>query len=87
MGSRNDEVERLTALLLERDIQIAALVARVAELEKLIGRNSKNSSLPPSAEGFTKAPVNPNRARACTPGQRYLHQNGTVHGNPVHRSK
>jgi hypothetical protein len=57
MGSSNHEVERLSALLLERDVQIATLMVRVAELKKLLGRNSKNSSLPPSAEGFTKAPV------------------------------
>jgi transposase len=78
MGSGNDEVERLSALLLEKDVQIAALTARIAELEKLLGRNSKNSSLPPSAEGFTKAPVAPNRAaRRRRPGKQT--------GDPGHR--
>jgi transposase len=78
MESSSDEVERLSALLLEKDVQIAALTARIAELEKLLGRNSKNSSLPPSAEGFAKAPVAPNRAaRRRRPGKQT--------GDPGHR--
>ena len=69
MEENQDEVERLSRLLLERDDEVArlhatvsSLMARVAELEKLLTRNSKNSSLPPSAEGFAKSPVMPNRA-------------------------
>jgi transposase len=78
MRNSNDEVERLSALVLEKDAQIAALMARVAELEKILGRNSKNSSLPPSAEGFAKAPVAPNRAaRRRRPGKQT--------GDPGHR--
>jgi transposase len=77
MGS-SDEVQRLSVLLLEKDAQIVALTARVAELEKLLGRNSKNSSMPPSAEGFAKAPVKPNRAaRRRHPGKQT--------GDPGHR--
>jgi transposase len=77
MEEYRDEVERLSSLLLERDDEVAQLhatvsllTARVAELEKLLTRNSKNSSLPPSAEGFAKAPVTPNRAaRRRRPGK------------------
>jgi transposase len=36
----------------------------------LLGRNSKNSSMPSSAEGFAKPPVTPNRAvRRRRPGK------------------
>lgn len=85
MGSSNDKVEQLSALLLEKDGEIArlsvtvdALTARVAELEELLGRNSKNSSLPPSTDGFAKAPVPANRAaRRRRPGKQT--------GDPGHR--
>jgi hypothetical protein len=63
MGSSSDQVERLSRILLEKVAEIAqlhatvaVLLARVAELEILLGRNSKNSSMPPSAEGFAKPP-------------------------------
>ena len=36
---------------------IAALQARIADLEERLGRNPRNSSMPPSAEGFTKPPA------------------------------
>ncbi|MGH9080321.1 MAG: IS66 family transposase [Acidimicrobiales bacterium] len=38
-----------------------SLVERISDLEERLGRNPRNSSMPPSAEGFTKPPV-PNRA-------------------------
>jgi transposase len=41
---------RLRALLEDKDAQIAELEARVARLERLISRNSGNSSMPPSAD-------------------------------------
>lgn len=70
MGDSSGEVEHLRGLLLEKDAQIAALTARIAQLESLLGRNSKNSSMPPSAEGFAKAPVPANRAaRRRRPGK------------------
>ena len=76
MGISSDEVERLSELLVEKDAEIerlgqenlrlrdslAALTVRITELETLLGRNSKNSSMPPSAEGFAKPPVTSNRA-------------------------
>jgi len=77
MGSSSDEVERLSGLLVEKDAEIArlhatvaVLLTRVDELETLLGRNSKNSSMPPSAEGFAKPPVTLNRAaRRRRPGK------------------
>lgn len=76
MGEGNVVVERL-----ERDNErlesendelrstVKVLSARVAELERYLGRNSKNSSRPPSAEGFAKAPVAPNRAASASSWQ------------------
>ena len=43
-------------LLAERDRVIVELSARVAELEARLGRNSQNSSKPPSSDGFVKPP-------------------------------
>jgi len=70
MEENQVEVERLNDLLREKDVQIATLTQRIAQLEALLGRNSKNSSMPPSAEGFAKPPVTPNRAaRRRRPGK------------------
>src|SRR5437870_10274389 len=41
---------RLRVLLEDRDARIAELEDRVARLERLISRNSGNSSMPPSAD-------------------------------------
>ena len=42
--------------LAERDQTIADLTGRVAELEARLGKNSQNSSKPPSSDTFTKPP-------------------------------
>ena len=49
-------VAGLLALIFELRAQNAALVARVAELERQIGLNSGNSGKPPSSDGLTKKP-------------------------------
>jgi transposase len=84
MGNGHDDVEALSRLLHEKDAQIerlelenaglrdsvTALEDRIAQLEAMLSRNSKNSSMPPSAEGFAKPPVTPNRAaRRRRPGK------------------
>jgi transposase len=69
MGTNQDEVERLNDLLREKDAQIAILMQRVAQLEAMLGRNSKNSSMPPSAEGFAKPPAANRAARRRRPGK------------------
>ena len=40
-----------------RDARIAELEARLADLEERLGRNPRNSSMPPSAEGLSKPPA------------------------------
>jgi transposase len=49
-------VEQLLVLLVERDALIVGLVGRVAELEARLGKNSRNSSKPPSSDGLAKPP-------------------------------
>lgn len=44
------------AALAERDRVIAELIAKVAELEARVGKNSQNSSKPPSSDAFVKPP-------------------------------
>lgn len=58
------EVDRLHAENAELRKTIAALEAKVAELERRLGRTPRNSSMPPSAEGLTKPPVNRAQRRA-----------------------
>jgi hypothetical protein len=57
-GAQNAE---LSGLVESQKALIAALEARIADLEARLGRNPRNSSMPPSAEGFSKPP-SPSRA-------------------------
>jgi transposase len=49
------------AVIAEQAATIADLQARLSDLEQRLRRNPRNSSMPPSAEGFAKPPA-PNRA-------------------------
>jgi len=63
-------VEELLVLLAQRDALIAALAGRVAELEARLGKNSRNSSKPPSSDGLVKpAPKSLRRASGRKPGK------------------
>lgn len=48
------ERDALVVLLAERDALLVALGERVADLERRLGGNSRNSSRPPSSEGYAK---------------------------------
>ena len=57
-------------LLAERDAVIAGLAGRVAELEARLGKNSQNSSKPPSSDGYVKPePRSLRRASGRKPGK------------------
>lgn len=57
-------------MLAQRDALIAALVVRVAELEARLGKNSKNSSKPPSSDGLGKpAPKSLRKPSGRGPGK------------------
>ena len=60
-AAENAEVR---ALLAAREARVAELEARLADLEERLGRNPRNSSMPPSAEGPSKPPVNRQQRRA-----------------------
>ena len=70
-------LERLLMLLAERDVAltqrdalIAALAGRVAELEARLGKNSRNSSKPPSSNGLGKpAPQSLHEPSGRKPGK------------------
>ena len=58
-------IAALHAQVLERDAVIASLVARVDALEARLGRNSRNSSQPPSSDDpFTKPPPRSLRSKS-----------------------
>ena len=46
--------EELVALNQAQAVQIAALMVRIAELERRLGLNSSNSGNPPSSDGMKK---------------------------------
>lgn len=54
-------VEQLRAAVAQRDAVIEALQARIADLEARLGQNPRNSSRPPSSEGYAE-PRSPGRA-------------------------
>jgi hypothetical protein len=49
--------------------QIAELSEQMTELRRRLGRDSKNSSMPPSAEGPAKKPATPRQRGARKPGK------------------
>ncbi len=56
--------------LRQRDALISALAGRVAELEVRLGKNSRNSSEPPSSEGWAKpAPKSLRKPTGRKPGK------------------
>jgi transposase len=61
-GLEDASREELFALVVEQARMIEQLTARVAELERRLARNSRNSSQPPSADGPQVAP-RPSRRR------------------------
>lgn len=60
--------DELVALLASKDETIAVLTARIAELERRLGRNSGNSSMPPSTDD--RPGVNRAARRAAKPSGR-----------------
>jgi transposase len=63
-------VEELLVVLAQRDALIAALAGRVAELEARLGKNSRNSSKPPSSDGLGKpAPKSLRKPTGRKPGK------------------
>jgi transposase len=59
---REEEIARLRAENAALRLQVRELETRLADLEERVRRTPRNSSMPPSAEGFSKPPV-PNRAQ------------------------
>ena len=53
---RDKRIAELEALVESMAAQIAALTAEVAKLKEQLGKNSRNSSLPPSSDGPKHAP-------------------------------
>lgn len=62
-GSELPSREELLALIEAQARTIETLTARVAELERQLGRNSRNSSQPPSADGPAVSPSRAERRR------------------------
>jgi len=76
----NEELTELVASQQTRIVELEGLIreqaARIANLEERLGRNPRNSSMPPSAEGFGKPSV-PNRAERRAAQRRPGKQPGT----------
>lgn len=84
LQERNAELEAENAALRARVAELTELVVtlqgKIADLEKLLGRNSSNSGKPPSTDTGTeksKRPENANRAQRRAMGRRQGKQPGT----------
>ena len=66
LSAKDATIAALTALVEQQAVQVAGLVARVAELERQLGKDSSNSSKPPSSDApFAKpAPKRSSRTRS-----------------------
>ncbi len=76
--SYEELTEQLSAaqLVIEQQAaEIAELKAQIADLQERLGRNPRNSSMPPSAEGLSKPPA-PSRAERRAAGRRQGKQPG-----------
>ncbi len=70
--------------LTQRDALISALAVRVAELEARLGKNSRNSSKPPSSDGLGKpAPKSLRKASGRKPGKQQGGQGFRLQPRPV----
>ncbi len=70
LAQRDRVLAEQDRVLIEQAKTITALTARVAELEARLGKNSQNSSKPPSADGFVKPlPRSLRRASGRSPGK------------------
>ena len=74
-GSEQPSREELLALIEsqarvieELTARVAAQDARIAELERRLGRNSRNSSQPPSTDGPAVSPSRAARGAVAAPG-------------------
>jgi transposase len=68
----HDEVDRLAGENVELRSEVESFARKIASLEKRVGKNSQNSSLPPSSDlfGRPKRPEIPNRATRRAMGRK-----------------
>lgn len=77
--SRKPTYDELVALVAAQAAQIAELKARIAELERQLGSNSRNSSKPPASDGLAKpAPRSLRRPSGRRPGGQPGHPGATL---------
>src|SRR5258708_3584414 len=79
-AARDQVIAEQAAAIEELRADVVALAAEVRDLRRRLGRNSGNSSMPPSGDdlpGRTPPPAKPKRAsRACAPQFRLTMQAG-----------
>jgi len=67
--SRRPSYAELEALVAEQAARIAELEALVAELRARLDQNSRNSSKPPSSDGYAKEPAEKDKKRSLRRGR------------------
>jgi transposase len=56
VSANKPSYDELAALVVELSVRLERAETRIVELEAQLGRNSSNSSKPPSSDGLAKAP-------------------------------
>jgi transposase len=82
--SRRPSYAELEALVAEQAARIAELEALVAELRARLDQNSRNSSKPPSSDGYAKQPVEKNKNKKRSLRRRSGRKPGGQRGHEGH---
>ena len=73
-----EQIASLTTLLSQAKRKISELELEIAELKSRLNSNSRNSSRPPSSDGYKKKPAFPRQKKGKQGGQEG-HSGGTLH--------
>jgi transposase len=77
--SSEERIAELEALVVQQAGQIAALLARVQELEARLAKDSHNSSKPPSSDGLKRKTKSLRQKSGKKPGGQLGHRGETLH--------
>ena len=76
--TKDDQIVALTAKVEELQQNLLIALAKIAELEQRLRKNSRNSDKPPSSDGLSKKPAIPRKKGVRKPGGQTGHKGHTL---------